>query len=235
MIPRDLAWTLSMQVYEDGDLVTPTVGSWVLRDRRGNVVVEKTPALGETSTVSLLSSDLEDESYDVGYTEEWSFTVGGVAMPPIRREAYIVRSDLYSTITTDDLYAAMKVLQEQLPRGTTSYQDYIEEAWNRILSKLIALEAFPQMLVSSWALRTLHIYWTLALICNDFSQEESGNGKWTMAASNYEKKAQDEWATLQFRVDRDEDGGIDELKEGSVPVLYTTGAPKYPYWWGRGR
>lgn len=229
LIPRDLTWTLSMQVYEDEVLVTPTVGAWVLRDHSGHVVLEKTPTLGETSTVALLATDLEEQPYDIGYTEEWTFTVDGVELPPIRREACIVRSVLYPTVTSEDLYAALKVLYEQLPSSLASYQDYIDEAWRQILSRLTAQESFPQYVISAWSLRTLHIYWALSLISNDFAQEEAGDGKWTKATDRYEDKVKEEWASLQFRVDRNEDGGSDELKEGAVPVIYTTGPRRYRY------
>jgi hypothetical protein len=161
----------------------------------------------------------------VGYVEEWSLTIDGVAYPPIRREAYIVRSDLYPTITTTDLYSVLSILETQLPRGMSDYQDYIDEAWNQIISRLVSMEAYPQVIVSSWAFRTCHIYWAMALIAEDFSQEESSQGKWTQAAERYRKKAVEEFDLVQFRTDRDEDGGSDANKDTTATVLYTTGTP----------
>ena len=227
MIPRGKALTLSLTLLDGVTGQTPSAGAWTLRDPGNTVVLTKAPTLGSTSTVTIDATDLEGEAYGTGWVEEWVLTVAGVDLPPIRREAYLIRSELRPVITDQDLYDLHSDLESLLPDDVDGYGAQRDAAWYQILARLIAGENLPQTVVNSWSLRTVHIYWTLAIIAQDFSTQEAGQGRWTAFASRYYDRAMSEYDALSLKVDLDEDGDID-AKETGASVLYTAGKPASP-------
>ena len=222
MIPRGKAKTLSFAPIDGASAQVPTAGSWVLRRPDNTEILTQTPSLGATSTVTIDATDLEDESLGTGWVEEWTFTVGGVTKPPMRREAYLIRSDLVPVISDEDLYGIRSDLRNLLPDSLDDYGAYRDAAWYQILARLIAVETLPQTVVSAWALRTVHLYLTLHLIAADFGTQEAGQGRWVTAADKFYDRYEIEYGRLQLKVDLDEDGDID-AKEVVVPVIYTAG------------
>ena len=220
MIPRGKATTLSLTLIDGVTGQTPSAGEWTLRDPGNTVVLTKAPSLGSTSTVTIDATDLDGEAFGTGWVEEWVLTVGGVDLSPIRREAYLIRSDLRPVITDQDLYDLHSDLESLLPDDVDGYGAQRDAAWYQILARLIASENLPQTIVNSWALRTVHIYWTLAIIAQDYSTQEAGQGRWTSFASRYFDRAMTEYDALALKVDLDEDGDID-AKEVVASVMYT--------------
>lgn len=223
-IVRDIAVDVELPIYDEGDLVKPTSGTYTLYEGTTSVLTGAVTIPVSTATYAIGAGDLSAYNYDVDYREEWELVIAGETHI-FRRDVFLVKRDLYPVITDADLIRVHSNLTLLRPSTLDSYEDYRDEAWDQIIGRLISLGNLPQLVTNAWAFRGPHLYLTLHLIASDFSTEEAGQGKWAKAADHYFQKYNAAWDAMQLEYDFDEDGAADE-RVSPTPVYFTAGPPQ---------
>tara|TARA_Y100000310_G_scaffold178486_1_gene178466 strand:- start:62 stop:748 length:687 start_codon:yes stop_codon:yes gene_type:complete len=224
MIEQGKAQTLSLPVFDGGGVrVTPSAGTFTLFDAGGLAVI------GPDGVTNLGSNDfalaaLDTTTLSLGdrWREEWALTISG-EVEIFRREAALVLRTLYPVITDSDLERVHRGLVSYLPGSQSSWDDQREEAWDQLQARLIGKGNRPNLIISSWALRNVHLYWTLTLIADLL--RVTATGRWGQLAEDWGKRTEGEWNALTFLYDSDEDGTPEEEAEAAVPTLYLTDVP----------
>jgi hypothetical protein len=200
----------------DGAVVTPTGGTYVLRDHgrtikaQGSVVVVGTEAQSPTIDTTLLDPG-------EGWREEWAITT---ATGTVRqeREAIVCRYALSCPIGARDITETLP----QLGSGTSALaadlviDDYIDEAWVRIQARLIERGRRPWLSISPYALREVTLELAISLA---YQRLAARNTQWTEAAENHRRAYERAWKALRLTYvdpDGDRDGPRRPARRGAV-------------------
>lgn len=225
-IERDVKQTLELPVYLEASLVAPTAGTLTIYSASagGN----DSPILGpfacsvigdkasyELPAASTTSLPLADD-----WMESWVLTVEGDPLE-FRREAALVRTRLRPVISDSDLERLHTELRAWKAQDRSSYQCYIDAAWDEIQTALMELGRRPYLILSSYALRTAHLKLSLANVFRDYASSAGSDGKYAEMASTYEEQYRDSFKRIQFRYDEDEDGLSGGLKSNVSPTIWT--------------
>lgn len=224
-IERAKAQTLSCPVYgEAGDVLVPSAGVWNLYDEAGALKVGPVVVanLGSNDVV-LASPDTAGLDLSDRWTEEWVLTIDG-EVHTFRREAAVVLRVLYPVISDIDLERVHPGLADYIPSTQRSWGPQIAEAFDQLQGRLLGKGRRPNLIIGSWALRNLHLYWSLFLVAELLRVESSG--RWAQLAEDWGKRVQAEWDSLTFLYDDGDDGAPDE-DVSAVPTLYLTDVPGY--------
>jgi len=165
-----------------------------------------------------------------GYLQEWEITIGSTPYT-FRRLAAVVRRRLYPVVSDNDLYATYKQLSALRPSSITSYQDYIDEAWYNLLTRIRQEGSGLEYLVMDpEALRPAHINLSLYYIFRDFhSSLGQSNGRFLDLATEHHAQYQAAWKTINWRYDSGHDGFPDDPNErvAKQPVIYLSRPGNY--------
>lgn len=226
-LQRGRAQVVSLPLYLNGALAAPLAPStFRLYAPNGEQLLEyNVDIVDDVATCSLTSADLpETFGLGQGYREEWEITCADEILRTFRRDAAVVRYAAYPVITDDDLLGVYSDLTRQLKAGTTTFQLYIDEAWKRILGRLVSQGVFPEKVVESWSLREVHMELTLHLVCLDCHR--ASGGRWIELASTHKKEFEMAWGRLTFK-EADGDGNEASATRYSVPrVVYMNASPR---------
>jgi hypothetical protein len=221
MIEQSKAQTLSFPLYEAGLRVAPSSGVFNLYRPGGDLALTQTVTNLGSNDVLLVPADTSSEERGEHWLEEWVLTVAGEVIT-FRREAALVRRVLYSTISDDDLERVHPGLSAYLPSSQTTWEWQREEAFSQLQARLLGAGNRPNLIIGSWALRNVHLYWTLFLIADLLRMESSG--RWAKLAEDWGSRVEREWSALQFQYDDDDDGTADG-EEAAVPTLLLSDLP----------
>lgn len=222
-LERERPTFLSLEVYEDGALAIPSAGTISIFNASGIAVVDAVAVTVASSiaTYTLAAITVADEGYGAGWRVEWSLTMPDAGVHGFRQNASLVRFRLYPVITDADLYRRHTDLAAHLPSGLSSYEPYIEEAWVEVESRLEMQGRRPFLVLSPEALRSVHLYGALKIICRDFAGTGAADNKWTMLAEHYEEQEEKSWTGVNFIYDQDNDGRDDARKRrGGLTSLW---------------
>jgi len=220
-IPRGVALTVDLPVYDGDDLATVTAGTYTLYKGTTVQITGSIDApIGTSAEYTYGATDLDDLPYDVDYREEWALTIGGQVLT-LTRDASIVRQVLYPVVTAQDLlrlHSDLSQIDEE-----SEYLNQIDEAWCQIISRLIGSGSYPQLVTNSYAFRSAHLYLALSLVAVNLSTTETGNtGHWTSLVKKYEDRYDLEWSRITLEYDTNSDGSPDTT-QAAVPVFFTSG------------
>lgn len=229
-IERGLAQKLVMPLYLDGALVIPDDATIEILDaQRGDddpVLVETAAAIaGGIAEYDLPAATTVNLEFASGWMEIWRATIEG-GTQVFRREAELVRSRLRPVIALADLTRLHTELVDWLaqdPAGVAvQYQGYIDAAWDEMMTILMEMGNRPSLILSSYALRTVHLELTLEKVFLDYAASASRDGKYMEVSKQYGRKFASHWKRMQFRYDSNEDGLPDEPRRNVAPVIMTT-------------
>ena len=236
-IQRDADNTLSLPVYRDGAIQAVTSGTISVFDDAG---INGTPLVDEAAVVVVAGVATYDiaaaslpitKPLDDTWQERWTLTIGGDVYT-FWRDAQLVLRLLYPVISDDDLISRHTELTQWLTAASrTSYQDYLDDAWDTIQIRLLEDGRRPVLIMSSWSLREVHIQLTLERIFRDFSSSAGGaRGKYAALADHYRMAYAAGWSQMKLVYDDSEDNDISEDEQGqsAASVIYLGGT-------GRGR
>lgn len=226
---RGRAQTVTLPLYRDGALVSPTVSgsTFSLLDPNGSTVVSASAitVTGSTATYALTAGDLPATlSLGRGYREVWHLVLPDGSTRDIRRDASLVLYAAYPVIADGDLLGVYSDLDRQLKSGTTTFQAYIDEGWKRILGRLEAQGVFPECIVTDWSLREVHLELALHLVCLDCAR--SVGGRWLELAASHKKEFELAWSRLKFVTSSDganADGS--DMRSGNRGVTFVNASP----------
>lgn len=222
-LERERDTYLTLEAYEDGALAAPSEGRISIFNASGVAVVDSVNVTIASSmaTYTLTAATVADEGYGAGWRVEWQLTMPDGGDHAFRQNASLVRFRLYPVITDADLLRRHTDLAAHMPAGLSSYEPYIEEAWVDVESRLEMQGRRPNLVLSPEALRAVHLYGTLKIICRDFAGTGAADNKWTMLAEHYEEQAEKSWAGVNFIYDEDNDGREDGSKRrGGLTSLW---------------
>ncbi len=207
---------LKCPVYRDAALVAPSSGTVSIWDASGTAIVSAVAVTitSNVATYTLANATTTALSLAEGWRFEWSLTFASPAEVHVfRTDGALVRRRLYPVVTDADL---IRLHSDLLASSTDAIvptawdaQDYIDEAWAEIDAKLVAAGNYPNLVMSPSALRSAHMYMTLAAVFRDLSTS-AHEGKYATLAEHYDARAADAWSRLTFRYDADNDGAIDD-------------------------
>lgn len=184
-------------VYLAGALVSPTVYTLTVWNS-ANVVVG-TPTVSVVSSVAtatITTAMLSGQSNGDNWRMEWTLTLASV-VHTFRRDASLVYRRLYPVVTDADLLRLHTDLTRRMPSTETSYQDYLDEAWATIESRLIMSGKRPWLILSPSALRDVHLFGTLSRIFRDLAPGGPGTAEWELA-EQYDRKYESSWAMMTY-------------------------------------
>lgn len=214
--------TITCPVYRDGAIVAPSVGVLTAWNANNTKILDAVSATitGQVATYAVLSASLVSADIADGWRFEWALTLSG-SVYTFPRYGSLVYRRLYPVITDADLLRAHPDFTRRKPPTEGSYQDYLDEAWLQIESRLINTGKRPWLIMDPSALRMVHLYCTLALVFRDFATGGSASAEWEMML-RYEALYQSEWDRLTFPVREPTTGqDIDPGKRKSgTPTLW---------------
>ena len=223
MIERGKAQILSLPVHDGGVRVTPIDGTWILFNPSGVEALTSPVSNLGSNDVALSSVQTEDLALGEGWTEEWILAMSVTETVTLRREAALVRRLLYPVVTDADLERVHPGLSAYLPGSQTSWENQRDEAFDQIQSRLLGKGTRPNLITGSWALRNVHLYWSLLLIAELLRVESSG--RWGQLVVDWCARAEAEWNAVTFQYDPDDDGTSAEDDAPAVPPLYLCDVP----------
>ena len=188
---------VSCPVYLSGSLVAPASGT--LNVWNADNVLVGSPAVSIVSSVAtatLTTAMLSGQSNGDGWRMEWALTIAGT-VATFRRDASLVYRRLYPVVTDADLLRLHTDLARRMPSTETSYQDYLDEAWASIESRLVMSGKRPWLILSPSALRDVHIFATLARVFRDLAPGGPGTAEWELA-EGYDRKYEMAWSMVTY-------------------------------------
>ena len=224
MIERGRAQTLSLPIFDGPTRITPVEVTLRLFDASGILRFGPTLATNLGSNdVALLAADTVDLDLDEHWLEEWSVYVTVTDIQTFRREAALVRRTLYPVITDLDLERVHPGLSAYLPSSQASWETQRDEAFDQLQARLLGKGNRPNLITGSWALRNVHLYWTLVLVADLLRVEASG--RWAKLAEDWGGRVKAEWDSLTFQYDADDSGVPEPEDDAAVPPLFLCDVP----------
>ena len=241
LIERNRSQLTEIKIFRDGSQIVPTNATYTLYKPDGAILLEsKTGSIDGNGTCSytISAASIPDSiSLGEGYVEDWHITISGNVYR-FRRMAALVLRRLYPVVGQNDLYNCYSQLSTILPSNLTSYQTYIDTAWEQILRKIRSQgSGYSYLVTSPESFFDAHINLVLSLIFYDFhSNLGSQTGRYYDLAQDHHKKYLDEWATIKFVYQEDESDivpGEPNRRTAGQPVIYLSGRGNYNRWsWG---
>lgn len=211
-------------VYRDGALVVPTVYTLTVWNSANVIVAQPTVSVvSSVATATITAASLSGQSNGDGWRMEWALTLAGI-VHTFRRDAALVYRRLYPVVTDADLLRLHTDLTRRMPSTESSYQDYLDEAWATIESRLIMSGKRPWLALSPSALRDLHLFGTLSRIFRDLAQGGPGTAEWELAAE-YDRKYESAWSQVTYPQAVESSGQAESLRRrrASQPTMWLAG------------
>ena len=210
-IERGRAQTIKCPVYRDGALAVPASGTVSVFNAAGAAVVgaQAVTVASSVAEYTLSAGSTTGESLGLGWRIEWTLALPDSVSHVFRVDAGLVRRRLYPVISDVDLKRRHSDLDDLRSADASSYQDFLDEAWQDLIDRLSARGSLPFLIMEPGALRRCHLFHTLQLIFLDFSSS-AGDGRYLDLAEQYRKEFEDAWGQLRFSYDYDHDGEADK-------------------------
>ena len=231
LIERGIAGTSRLLVFRGTVATAASSGTYLLTDSGGTTIVTGATTVDDTETTFALSSAATvNATLGTRYRETWTLTVSGEAVK-FKRDAWIVRSVLRPVVTIEDLVRRHRDLRDLVDGGDAVIEGFLIEAWATIEADLIKKGKRTNLIMESWALRSLHVYRTLHLVFVDALTRFAGGDRYEAHAQRYADLADEEWTrNLRFDYDANEDGLADTKAAGTNVLVLTAGNMDGPYW-----
>ena len=233
ILAKNIAETVDCPVWLDGALMAPASGTFSLFDESGvTVTTGAVVVVAQIATYPILASHTSAKELSDRWREEWSLVIAGVTRLFVF-DAYLARRKPYPVVTDADLIRRHSDLADLRPRSLSSYQPYLDEAWDVTIGRLLEMGVLPQRVVTPWSLRGVHLLETMVLICRDFASMLDAGDRWDVLGKEYREEAESAWGRLTFRLDDSEDG-TGNRRDSAAPVVFLSSTPAAARWGGIG-
>ena len=229
----DRAQTVRMEVRRDGALDAPTqVGStYSLFEPGGQTAVVDEEAITVTAGIALfvISQVTLPTTLDLGegYFEIWDLLLSDGTQRQVRREASLAIRELYPVLAEIDLEGEYPDITFALGTVLTSYQPFIDEAWKRIINRLIAEGVLTYLVMSPTAFRDTHRELTFYLMFKWFFMKQGQDSRWADLFKSHLSAYEAAWGKLNFVLDADHDGIADSSERvGPGGVTHVNPSPR---------
>lgn len=230
-IERGRSQVITCPIYRTGALVAPISGTVSIYKADATAIVNAAPVVitGSVATFTVMAGTTSSLQLEAGWLIEWTLVMTASVTNTFRNDASLVRRTLYPVVTDADLLRRHSDLTALLAAGTTSYQDYLDEAWATIVNRVTAQGRRPYLVIQPSALRDVHLALTLQLIFVDFQTSAGEGGRWQALAEHYGRMYTDAWAQLRFSYDEADENRVDvNSKKAATSQVWTNGRG-FPY------
>ena len=216
LIARGRTNLLKCPTYRSGALAAPSSGTVSIYAASNEAIISAAAVTisGSIAQYSLTSGTLSGRSVEEGWRVEWALTMPDGVVHTFRNDGALVRARLDPVITDADIFRRHPDFDPadtaSVVSAGTDYQDHLDEAWIEIQLSLISRGNRPNLIISPSALRLLHLYSALELICRNFSSSSGDGSRWIALSETYREKARSAWGDLNFVYDSDDDGSADD-------------------------
>lgn len=234
LIVRNRQNAVEVELEVDGAAPTIDSATVSLLKPDGTAVVsnEAATVVGGRATYTIPAATLPSTLTPIGegWQLVWSLTIGGVAQPLIDREAALILRPLHPVITDVDLEDSYPDISRD--RGSVaSLLQWRNEAWKRIIGRLIQTGHITYQIKSGWVFREAHIEATLWLFYRWLAKNQPASGDWMELANTHRDNYHAAYDRINFTVDRDNDGRPDNpnQRQAARRALHVNGAPTTTY------
>jgi len=234
-IERGRQQVLTCPVYRAGALVAPLSGTVTIYKADGTAVVNAAAVVvtGNIATYTIMAATTTSLALEAGWLLEWSLAMSASVTLTFRNDGALVRRSLFPVVTDADLLRRHSDLTALLAAGTTSYQDYLDEAWATICTRLAAQGRRPYLVIQPSALRDVHIAITLQLVFTDFQTSSGDGGRWQALSEHYQRMYTEAWNQLRFSYDESDENKVDATsKKSGTSTVWLNGRGGYPRFGG---
>ena len=229
-LQRGIATSISLSVYDDATGAAKTAASGTVSIYAGSrkIVDEATVTAGNPSTYTVPAASTADESLSGDWLEVWTLVIDGTSHT-FSRPAFLVRRPYRHVLTQADVTELHPELATRETAGTLDLDSYIQAADATVRRDLIKKGNRPELVFDVWALLDAHRAKVLEMVFRADAQSV-GDGRYAELAEHYAQVYRDEWGTISFTYDTDEDGVIDDTddRRGGQPVIMLTSRKR---WW----
>jgi len=233
LLQRNRANTATCPVERGGVAATVTAATVTIKQGSATLLTSAADSLAPP-TLSVSAATLAGLAYGLGYTIEWSLTIGGVAYV-FDRPLAVCRRALYPVVKQSDLTDLHGTITTIMPSGQT-VQGWIDLGWRQIQRRIIAAGHLPQTNVEPDSLRDIHTFLSLHLLFTSWSTSlNSGGGtnRWAELAREYHEKAERAWRGVAWLTDADEDGVPDSTTARLAAIGQYMTVERRPHFAGR--
>ena len=229
-LQRGVDTTITLAVYDDatGAQKTATSGTVSVYAGSRKLIDEATVTAGAPSSYTLAAASTSGESLAADWLEVWTLVIDGTSHT-FSRPAFLVRRPYRHVLTQADVTELHPELADRETAGTLDLDQYIQAADAVVRRDLIKKGNRPELVFDTWALLDAHRAKVLELVFRADSQSV-GDGRYAELADYYAQAYRDEWGTISFTYDDDEDGTIDDNddRRGGQPTIMLTHRKR---WW----
>lgn len=229
-IVRGRTQIIESPIYNGSTLTAPSSGTVTVYKGDGTKLVD---AQSVTITASIATYTLTAGvlpttlSLEDNWLIVWDLTIASEEHT-FQRAAALVRRELHPAVTPADLSAIHQDASSLLAAGQT-LADFLDQAWDMIQRRLLAVGRRPYLILSDFALFDCHRHLAAYLLFND-AASSVGDGKWADMAEHHLSRYEQEWARLKLTYDTDEDGLVSEDEQGIAgPSAVYLGGPGRAY------
>lgn len=230
VLERARGYVVSLPIYRDNALVSPTSAYFTLNNPAGEAVISRTAVsiVASVATYSITAGELPASlELSEGYVQIWELTIDG-HVHTFRKPTAISLSSLYPVISDMDLESEYSDLANIRPSSLgSSYQKYIDEAWVQLIQRIRDMGNMEYLIMSPTSLRSCHKNLTYYLIWKDMDSSGLGEGRYLDLAREHRKQFEFDFKRLTFNYDLNRDGRADDVnsRRSNLGVFYTTVSP----------
>jgi hypothetical protein len=229
-IERDRDTFLEVEAFDDGALSAPSSGTITVYNGSGTVIVnaQAVTIASSKANYTISAATVAAESYGDSWRVEWSLVMADTNTHVHRQNGALVRVRLAPVIADADLLARHSDLSTYLPASnTTGWEDWILEAWREVQARLESMGRRPYLILSPEALRPVHLYTTLEIVCRSLGGSGDPDNRWNRLADFYREEKNGAWAGLNFVYDEDDSGGeSDDERTGGMSTMWLAASPR---------
>tara|TARA_Y100000310_G_scaffold270569_1_gene284513 strand:+ start:145 stop:879 length:735 start_codon:yes stop_codon:yes gene_type:complete len=224
-IVRAKTQTLECPVYSGSTLTAPSSGTVTIYE--GSTVLVDAAAVTITADIAIYSLSAATIPTTLSLSDNWlivwELVIGGETHT-FQRTAALVRRELHPVVTPADLSALHQDASSLLASGQT-LADFLDQAWDMLQRRLLAVGRRPYLVLSDFALFDSHRHLAAYLLFND-AASSVGDGRWAEMAEHHLDRYEQEWSRLSLTYDMDEDGLVEDVEQGTAgPTAVFFGGP----------
>jgi len=224
-IVRAKTQTLECPVYSGSTLTAPSSGTVTIYE--GSTVLVDAAAVTITADIAIYSLGAATIPTTLSLSDNWlivwELVIGGETHT-FQRTAALVRRELHPVVTPADVSALHQDASSLLASGQT-LADFLDQAWDMLQRRLLAVGRRPYLVLSDFALFDSHRHLAAYLLFND-AASSVGDGRWAERAEHHLDRYEQEWSRLSLTYDMDEDGLVEDVEQGTAgPTAVFFGGP----------
>jgi uncharacterized protein (DUF58 family) len=170
------------------------------------------------ATYTLLGTATDDLELSRDWRIVWSLLMADAVVHTFDNRMVLCRRVPFPVITESSLYARVTSLDPTDPAcisRRTEYSSTIDDAWIRLVNRLVESGKRIELIVDPSVLREAHLTLTLAMVFDDLATR---NPAYNDTAASFRAQHETAWGSLVLPTDTDDDGDADVVVVPRGPV-----------------